>query len=213
MSAAILKICNVHSIIHNTEPAFIRAADLRLKLLCRSAAGTGKLIVCTSCALHLFHAATVCSLFSAAREHYVWAIVSYRTLQQVKIQIDAIYREACINTTWAVKGEQSMRQSAWGHSSHGRQATTVGRWHSCHIWKKKKSQGRFFFLFFCFRCLNLFLSYYLRRSAQKRKNKIQARWGEKCHFLHFKQNLAKINQKGKSRGSSNVLLWCRLVIE
>lgn len=150
MSAAILKICNVHSIIHNTEPAFIRAADLRLKLLCRSAAGTGKLIVCTSCALHLFHAATVCSLFSAAREHYVWAIVSYRTLQQVKIQIDAIYREACINTTWAVKGEQSMRQSAWGHSSHGRQATTVGRWHSCHIWKKKKAKAGFSFFFSVF---------------------------------------------------------------
>lgn len=115
VSAAILKICNVHSIIHNTEAAFIRAADLSLKLLYRSAAGTVKLIVCASCALHLFHAATVCSLFLAAQEHYVWAVVSYHTLQQVKIQIDAIYIEGCINTTWAVRGEQSMRQSAWGH--------------------------------------------------------------------------------------------------
>lgn len=212
VSAAILKICNVHSIIHNTEPAFIRAADLRLKLLCRSAAGTSKLIVCTSCALHLFHAATVCSLFSAAREHYVWAVVSYRTLQQVKIQIDAIYREACINTTRAVRGEQSMRQSAWGHSSRGTQATTVGRWHSCHIWKKKKTQADFFFLILSllFKSLSFLLSPSQRTETQKQKY-IQV--GEKCHFLYFKPNLAKINQKGQSRGSSNVLLWCCSVIE
>lgn len=39
VSAAILKICNVHSIIHNTEAAFIRAADLSLKLLYRFCCG------------------------------------------------------------------------------------------------------------------------------------------------------------------------------
>lgn len=61
VSAAILKICNVHSIIHNTEPAFIRAADLSLKLLYRSAVGTVKLIVCASCALHLLRLCAHCS--------------------------------------------------------------------------------------------------------------------------------------------------------
>lgn len=147
LSAAMLKICNVHSIIHNTEPAFIKAADLSLKLLYRSAAGTVKLIVCAFCALHLFHIATVCSLFSAVRGHYVWAVVSYRTLQQVKIQIDAIYIEACINTTWAVRGEQSMRQSAWGHRLNQRTAhrppRSVG---GSHVPFGKKTHKRVFFL-------------------------------------------------------------------
>lgn len=148
VSAAILKICNVHSIIHNTEPAFIRAAYLSLKLLYRSAAGTVKPIVCASCALHLFHTATVCSQFSAAWEHYVWAVVSYCTLQQVKIQIDAIYIEACINTTCTVRGEQSMRQSAWGHrfnphTAH-RPPRSVG---GSHVpFGKKTQEGFSFFL-------------------------------------------------------------------
>lgn len=172
MSAATLKICNVHSIIHTAEPAFIRAPDLSLKLLYRSAAGTVKLTVCADCALHLFHVATVCSLFSAAREHYVSTVVSYRTLQQVKIQIDAIYIEACINTTWAVRGEPSLRQSAWGHrfkqhTAH-RPPRSVGGSHVSY--GKRKSHKRGFS--FCLHCLNVFPSYNLRRSAQKRKKNV-----------------------------------------
>lgn len=82
-----------------------------------------------------------------------------------------------------------------------------------HLKKKKKKARAGFSFFFCLCCLNLFLSYYLRRSAQKTQKQKSSQVREKCHFLYFKQNLAKINQKGQSRGSSNVLLWCRPVME